>query len=457
MELTTPPEAPDGSIFKQFARQWFEPLVQLALECSSAEKYPAHTFGAFHYFFRDLCYVLARWATITDPAKTHSYVHAKWTQEETAVAKALILRIMTITFHSRQQIRKGNAGFLQALIESWKPQLDYLPLDSRSPILQLIQQTSSKREEVCKNTALLMLNVLLVNEIKFVPLSSELCAHLERCMELKPKSVWYPAAQCAGRMLKTKQGGADFEQAVVRILKTMYEQGEQDRFLEATAAITAHYPPAGTGLLLQIFSLLNVGTSQYHGKFKQTILQICEKCMPISPDVFLHLRPHLSALVHTRDDETQTRLLKAILSALPTLDASQLQPLVEILPGAFSTHSSEICRELYYEVISWIYDHDPTSAKTLQSDLCLPLLQGLTDEGGKVEMMPAGSRVAGSSFSARSSIKNRVFGFWDVEPHLPLDPLDRLLRLLTTCYHPQLEKHWPVYSALLLLRLSHRR
>jgi hypothetical protein len=85
------------------------------------------------------------------------------------------------------------------------------------------------------------------------------------------------------------------------------------------------------------------------------------------------------------------------------------------------------------------------------------LLQGLTDEGGKVEMMPAGSRMVGSSFSARSSIKNRVFGFWDVEPHLPLDPLDRLLRLLTTCYHPQLEKHWPVYSALLLLRLSHRR
>jgi hypothetical protein len=461
VELTTPPESPEGSIFKQFARHWFEPLVQLALECSSAEKYPPATFSAFHYFFRDLCYVLTQWATISDNAKTpQSYVTAKWTHDEMAVAKALVLRIMTITFHSRQQIRKGNAGVLQALVESWKPQLDCLPLDAKSPILQLMQQTNPKREEVCKNTALLMLNTLLVNEIKFAPVSAELCSHLQRCMELKPKSVWYPAAQCAGRMLKTKQGESDFEQAVIRILKAMYEQGDHDRFLEAMAAVTAHYPAAGTGVLLQMFSLLNVGTSQYHGKFKQTILQVCEKCIPISQEVFLHLRPHLAALVQTRDDETQTRLLKAILVAVPTLDGLQLQALAEMLPGAFCNHSNDICRELYYEVISWMYDHDPTSAKSVQSLLSLPLLQGLTDEGGKVEVATPsadGSRVVGNAFSARSSIKNRVFGFWDVELHLPFDPLDRLLRLFTSCFHPQLERHWPVYSALLLLRLSHRR
>lgn len=114
------------------------------------------------------------------------------------------------------------------------------------------------------------------------------------------------------------------------------------------------------------------------------------------------------------------------------------------LVATFRKHPNQKCRELYYNILIWLYDNhhslkgisggsnsnfDPDSPEFRRN-----LLRGITDHSTDI------------------SVKLR--DFWNSPEHLSEDVLARTKSLMGALYFPELEENWLKYSTQLVLDLA---
>lgn len=150
------------------------------------------------------------------------------------------------------------------------------------------------------------------------------------------------------------------------------------------------------------------------------------------------LQSSITNLITTRDDDVQRTSLRILFKLLKTLTLDQINFVFPSLPS-LSNHPNTEVRQLYYEILIWIYQNvcliktENLDVPEWKAKLLECLLRGLSDED------PA--------------IANQNFNFWD--EYLEKDMAGRFQQLLgRELYHPSVESRWVHYTSRLLISLS---
>lgn len=199
------------------------------------------------------------------------------------------------------------------------------------------------------------------------------------------------------------------------------------------------------GFIPQFFTKIFFQLKRFVGEVQVLALEIIRDRLDDINEAFLSIQPLLNDLLHHRDHEAQRIALEIVYKLLPGLDAKQVGEFIYNLINTFPTHPNQKCRELYYNILIWLYDHHDSlkgiarqgynSINSVESsEFRHHLLKGITDRSPDIS----------------SVLKN----FWNSPEHLPDEPLGRTKALMGALYFPDLEENWLKYSTQLVLDLA---
>jgi DNA-dependent protein kinase catalytic subunit len=425
------------SIFEPYASTLFAPLVKLATSKDNGG-------SGIHYFLRDIIVLLLRWKDMMPPD----------TFEGRQIASSLVAHLMKHCAHQKRSVLRSNLEMLKLLVEKWKSRI----VIQKNIILGWIcYDPKSNQAKLARTTGLQLLGVLLANDIPaYDPeLDSTTVAEqkfYEKVLEnlqFHMKEVYEASAEVSGMILNqlstTNTKGENiekslemFETLLIGNLNGFLQNKQYDRFLNCLNKIGIH-----STRFLDHFLPKKVIDIMPHlfGVYKKIALQIISWRAESIPELYTSLKPYIKSSLQHHEEPTQLLLLQIIFKLLRGMEHEEVLHFVTIIQTdlhsndeIFHSIFSESCREMYYDILIWVFDNKEGFKK--EDIIRLELLKGLCDKS--------------------DIVRKKVLDFWDQESRLSVESLKRLEQVFTLLYSQNLGENWLRNASYLLLQLVHR-
>ncbi|KAH9308159.1 hypothetical protein KI387_036070 [Taxus chinensis] len=408
-------------VLVSFASTWFCPYVQVIL------RDPDHSGGrTFHYMLRDICITILEWNLPVAPD-----IH---------VASGLMNHLISVAAHTSKLVLQSNLEIIRLYMQAWK---DSMSLDRCTIIHYLMigggnPNVNDKSIGIQRSVGLQLLGAMAASDISlcgssddFTLSEDDLCRALLLNVSYKLKNVYQAAAELIGIVLKyTEEGKLGIKEHLLQsplkqTLLSLFKDGDPGQFLNIIDKITIHFPPFLDSYAAMVLDLL----ARIHGVFRITALDILLRRAGPIPNLFNTIAPFLSKLLMHRDQIAQLKSLQLVSELVKDLPHSKItEKVLPVLYETFTAHDNINCRQLYFNILIFLYKEKGMDKNNL---LRHHLLLGLIDESDVV--------------------KHNLQSFWHSE--LSHDLCLRFLQMVNYIYDPDIEHSWAQITINLLLKL----
>eukprot|EP01080_Neovahlkampfia_damariscottae_P000233 gene233-4479_t len=418
------------NIFEVYSSYWFEPLVSLASSKNNGGT-------GIHYFVRDISIMLIM----------SSEYNLNEIKNSKKLASQLVSYLMKHCSHQRKAILKSNLEIIKLLIEKWK---DFITIDKSIILGWICYNEKEFTSKLARLTGLQILGVLLANDILvYNPAIDHNLIKEDKYYEkiignltFNSKEVFESTSEICGMILKqlsklsNNETFERFTKILIANLSMFFTKGENDKFLSTLHKVSLHFSPLVDHFLpSKIVGIL----SNLFGKYKRMALQLISWRAEFIDDMFQNIQIYMKQFLSFREEDTQLLMLKIVYKLLRKMSKNQIFMFLEIMnqiyvnSEMFHTTFSEPCRNLYYDILIWLYDNNEEVNK--ESEITKSILRGMSDES--------------------EVIRQKLLDFWNHESRLSSDSLDRLTQLFNKMYSENIKENWLKYSSYLMLNLIH--
>jgi len=471
-------------VFEPYGDSWWKPLATLIVDSPS--------FGSgINYFVQDLCILLLTWAGKKDePAATSEkpvwpqVIPSKQNEEDVRAASNLVAFLMANTYHTTPYVMRNNLELVKGFLENWGSQI-------RVPTAVVCDQFCRTGDKELKDNlvGIQLLGVILSNNLPpFDATTSgqyreaDFYRRLVENLSFKFQDVYTSTAEVCGMVLRflDPKGGDErasqlssgipnmktFEEffallskKVAQLMPAQNLTVESDRFLRCVHKIGLSYPPFADQFMKQLLFHM----PRYQGEFKTMGLEVILSRAPTIEDIFVTLQSQdLLGLLTHRDDTNQLICLMILYKILKHLKTSQIAFFLQSMITAFTNHSNLKCRIAYFDILIWLFDNmkitenDPTSVSLRRE-----LLKGLTDETQFIRSKLTNFwNTYDLPFSHLSPLPSHYRAWFHMtisEPRLTVETFERLEKLLSVMYLPEIEDTYLNFATSIILEATQRR
>ncbi|KAI8075324.1 hypothetical protein BC940DRAFT_249003 [Gongronella butleri] len=368
-------------VFERYAFHWITPLIELLVR--------GNQYGEpMNYFVQDICVLVLAWG---------SSVSFSNSPEDRGRLFRLVNYLMINAPAAKPNVSRNNVQAIKGVFDNWYK-------DIIIPTKTIYDLICSDEENRCL-TGLQLAGVVLAHELDLlyngpeVPLgdlteAKFFTAILRLIAPPKPKrSVSAAASEVVAwalSLMKRRNRQDALQAEIEKHLITQVDNLDPivknksldpGFFLTALYRVHLHDDALCESHMTRVFFLLPQVTNNI---LVQTI-EIINGCTRPPVDIYKELRlKGLSRMITQRNEKTQSAILKVLMRISKDMTDEHIKEILDDLVVAFSDHSNDECRNVYYKVLHQFYDGLEDFG--LRNKVKVHILRGLIDSSPSIRM-----------------------------------------------------------------------